>query len=68
MRSDEEIGEIDVGGGVEEAGDFVTAGVHAEAGEEPAERVLGAAAVEGEGVGVEGVVAGLGEVAVAHEL
>jgi len=61
----EEVGEVDVGRCVEVARDGVAHAGHFEGGEEVAGRESAAAAVLGEGVEVEGVVAGLGHLAVA---
>jgi len=61
----EEVGEVDVGRCIEVARDGVADEGHFEGGEEVAGREPAAAAVLGEGVEVEGVVAGLGHVAVA---
>lgn len=60
----EEVGEVDVGGGVEVAAEAVAAVGHVQAGEEFGMWVLAGAAVLGVRVVVEGVVASLGELAV----
>lgn len=60
----EEVGEVDVGGGVEVAAEAVAAVGHVQAAEEFGSWVLAGAAVLGVRVVVEGVVASLGELAV----
>lgn len=65
----EEIGQVDVGGGEEVAGDFIPmVGRHPETLEEFAAGETAAPAVLGKRVEVEGVVAGLRHLAVADEL
>nr|GMD16335.1 Os05g0573950 [Ipomoea batatas] len=63
----EEVGEVDVGGGVEVAADAVAPVGHAQLLAELGAVVLAGAAVLGAGVEVEGVVAGLGELAVPND-
>lgn len=60
----EEVGEVDVGGGVEESGEGVAAVRHAQPLEEMGALVFAGAAVFGVGVEVEGVVASLRHLAV----